>query len=80
MTMSTVCTKSDELEIKIETYGAQMTSIKNKPGREFLWQGSPAWQDHAPVFFPIVGSLKDNSYTFNGQKYTMTPHGLPIKN
>ena len=43
--------------------GAQLTSLALN-GNEYLWQGDPAfWGKHAPILFPIVGSLRNNTAT-----------------
>ena len=40
----------------------------------FLFRG---WRRRtAPVLFPIVGALKDNSYRYEGQTYLMGQHGF----
>lgn len=53
-----------------------MVSVKNRQGVEYVWQASPAWPRHAPVLFPIVGRLKENSYVYNGENYSMSQHGF----
>ncbi len=78
--MAVICINNAFLEVKIKTFGAELTSIKNKSGKEFLWQGGPEWKDQAPVLFPIVGGIKGNSYTLDGKKYHMSPHGFAHKN
>ncbi len=77
--MAIVCIKSDALEVKIKTFGAEMISIKNKSGREFLWQGSADWEGQAPVLFPIVGALKSGRYSLAGKEYNMGVHGFALK-
>ena len=77
--MPTICINNDNLEVKIKTFGAELTSIKNKSGKEFLWQGGAEWEDQALVLFPIVGGIKGNSYTLNGEKYNISPHGFAHK-
>ena len=58
--------KNDILSIKVDRHGAELWSIRDHSGREFIWQADPAfWKRHAPVLFPIVGSLWD----FFGRKY-----------
>ncbi|MBQ6697923.1 MAG: aldose 1-epimerase family protein [Oscillospiraceae bacterium] len=71
--------KNDKLTVLINTYGAELTSIKHKSGKEFLWQGGPEWSEHAPVLFPIVSTLKDNKYTLDGKEYYMEAHGFASK-
>lgn len=75
--MSKVVTiKSDKLSIGIENLGAQMTSIKDLNGTEYLWQGDEnVWAGRAPVLFPICGGLKDDKYIFEGKEYTLIKHG-----
>lgn len=42
-----------------------------------MWDADPAfWGRTAPVLFPIVGALKDNSYRYEGQTYLMGQHGF----
>jgi len=74
--MSIVKIENDKLTVKIKTFGAELTSIKNNSGKEFLWQGSEAWRDQALVLFPIVSGLKDNKYTLDGKEYSMGAHGF----
>ena len=62
--MSTVTTiKRGGLTAAIDSMGAQLTSLALN-GNEYLWQGDPAfWGKHAPILFPIVGSLRNNTAT-----------------
>jgi galactose mutarotase-like enzyme len=66
------------LTVTIQEKGAEMTSIMHQSHhREFLWQGDPAWWPRqAPVLFPIVGKLKDDTYHYNGKTYKMPQHGF----
>lgn len=70
--------QNSEMEIAVQSKGAELTSIINKRNRkEYLWQADPAyWNRHAPVLFPIVGKLKDNRYTYEGEEYEMSQHGF----
>ncbi len=66
------------LTVGIKSAGAELTSIKaNDDGYEYLWQGDPAiWKRHAPILFPIVGRLQDDSYFFQDKEYHMSQHGF----
>lgn len=65
------------LHVTINHFGAELCSIKNKAGIEYMWQaGKDVWARHAPVLFPIVGRLKDNAYTFNDTQYGLSQHGF----
>ena len=69
--------KNDFLTIKVESLGAEVISVKNTKGVEFMWQANPnVWGRHAPVLFPIVGRLKDNHYYVDDKEYQMTQHGF----
>ncbi len=42
-----------------------------------MWNADPDyWPKHSPVLFPIVGSLKNDSYTFNEKDYHLPRHGF----
>ncbi|WP_125703474.1 aldose 1-epimerase family protein [Lacticaseibacillus daqingensis] len=69
---------NDFLTVTVAEHGAEITSIQdNHTQTEYIWQADPAvWKRHAPVLFPIVGALKDDTYTYNGKRYHMTQHGF----
>lgn len=75
--MSTVTTiKRGGLTAAIDSMGAQLTSLALN-GNECLWQGDPAfWGKHAPILFPIVGSLRNNTATSAAGTCEMPRHGL----
>lgn len=67
---------NDSLTVTVNEEGAELTSIKYND-TEYLWNGDKKyWGRHAPVLFPIVGSLKDNKCTIKGSEYEMTQHGF----
>ncbi len=68
---------SESLQITINHFGAELSSVKNKEGLEFMWQADKdVWPRHAPVLFPIVGKLKNNQYFLNENPYTLGQHGF----
>lgn len=72
-----------KLEIMTSPIGGELTSIKFN-SNEMLHQGSSIldkegkvyWKRHAPILFPIVGSLKNNITYIDGKKYEMSQHGF----
>ena len=76
--MTTHILKNNELTLKINELGAELVAITDtKTQKEYLWNADPAfWKRHSPVLFPIVGSLKDQSYTYHEQKFPMSQHGF----
>lgn len=64
------------LQLTVDTLGAQMMNLKYQ-GTEYLWQGdSKYWSDRAPILFPFIARLTNDSYTFHGKLYPMTIHGF----
>jgi galactose mutarotase-like enzyme len=68
---------NSELTATINSFGAELISLKNNNNREYIWEGNPDyWGKHSPILFPIVGSLKDNSYRFNNSIFNLPRHGF----
>ena len=62
---------------KIQTKGAQIASFRGDDGREVIWQADPkAWPQHAPVLFPVCGSVRNGQIRIAGEVYPMTKHGF----
>lgn len=56
--------------------GAELISFKSNT-REYIWEGNPDfWGKHSPVLFPIVGTLKNNRYTYKGNNFSLLRHGF----
>lgn len=69
--------KSDILKVNITKKGAEICSIQNNEGDEYMWDANPAiWNSYAPVLFPIIGGLKNGKYTFEGKEYIIPKHGF----
>ena len=60
----------------VKADGAELCSLRGPDGAEVLWQAGPVWPRHAPVLFPIVGRLKDDTLRHAGRAYRMTQHGF----
>jgi galactose mutarotase-like enzyme len=69
--------QSSDLEVTVKTAGAELVSIRNKKGLEFLWQArKDVWPRHAPVLFPVVGRLKDDRYLTGDHQFSLSQHGF----
>lgn len=74
--MTTTISNSN-LTAQINLFGAEIFSIKNSENKEYIWEGNPAfWGKHSPLLFPIVGTLKNNSYHYEGMEYHLPRHGF----
>lgn len=72
-----VTLKNSRLTVEIDDLGAQLCSVKNACGTEYIWQADPAiWGRHAPLLFPVIGRLQDGQYTHKGQTYAIPSHGF----
>ena len=67
--------KNDHLEVKVNSLGAELTSVVSSSGFEYIWQGEE-WKKHSPVLFPICGALLDGKYIFKGREYSLGKHGF----
>lgn len=73
--------RSKMLTVAISSDGAEMHSIKDAAGNEYLWQAdSSVWGRHAPHLFPIVGRLQNDTLIYKGNKYPMSQHGFARDN
>jgi galactose mutarotase-like enzyme len=70
--------ENDQLKVQVKTKGAELDSIYSKETNlEYLWSGDAKfWNKKSPILFPIVGTLKDNTYFYNNKPYILTRHGF----
>lgn len=70
--------EDQQLRISIHPKGAELQSIFHKGLQTgYMWSGDPAfWGKHSPLLFPIVGTLKENTYYYNGKPYQLSRHGF----
>lgn len=72
----TITLSNPDAIIQIKYLGAELCSFKTEK-TEFIWNGNPEfWSKHSPVLFPIVGTLKNNSYHVNSHEYSLSRHGF----
>jgi galactose mutarotase-like enzyme len=73
----TITISNSNLTAQINHFGAELFSLKNSKNREFIWEGNPAfWGKHSPILFPIVGTLKNNSFRYKKSEYHLSRHGF----
>lgn len=73
-----ICLENNVLKVCVEDKGAELSSLFHKKyNLEYIWDGdSKFWPRKAPLLFPIVGKLNDNTMVYNGQKYIIPQHGF----
>ncbi len=68
---------SDKLTVVIDSFGAELHSIKDNGGREYLWQADErVWKRHAPMLFPFICNTASKKYTVQGEEYALSNHGF----
>ncbi|MFN4135582.1 MAG: aldose 1-epimerase family protein [Novosphingobium sp.] len=68
---------SGGLTARINPLGAELWSLTDGEGREYMTDADPAfWSGHAPLLFPIIGALAGNTLRLDGRAFTMAKHGF----
>lgn len=68
--------RSAALTAVVSADGAELQKLTTAAGEDLLWHGGPEWPRHAPVLFPIVGRLVDDTLVHQGRPYRLTLHGF----
>jgi len=70
--------ENQQLRLSIHPKGAELQGIFQKECQtEYMWSGDSAvWGKHSPLLFPIVGTLKGNTYHYQGDSYSLPRHGF----
>lgn len=69
--------KNEQLTVRIAEKGAELQSIKDASGKEYMWQADPQyWPRHSPILFPIVCSVNNDTYRVDGKEYHLPRHGF----
>jgi galactose mutarotase-like enzyme len=66
----------ETLTATVSADGAELHSLCDAAGDEWLWQAGPEWPRHAPLLFPIVGRLPGDVLRHEGRAHPMTQHGF----
>jgi galactose mutarotase-like enzyme len=68
---------SNGLTARINPLGAELWSLVDGDGCEFMTDADPAyWTGHAPLLFPVVGSLNGGRYRLGEREYALPRHGF----
>lgn len=68
---------SGELSADVALLGAELVRLDDAVGRALLWNGDATWwAGRAPLLFPIVGGLADDTLRHRGRAYTLPRHGF----
>lgn len=69
--------KNQTVSARIDSLGAQLISLTDSAGKEYIWQRDPAyWQNCSPLLFPVVGNCRDGKTRIEGTWYQIPKHGF----
>lgn len=75
--MSEHILKNEYLTAVVDTFGAQLVSLKGAGGTEYLWCADPAvWGKTSPILFPQIGKVRDSYIKVGEAVFPMTKHGF----
>lgn len=61
----------------IDSTGAQLISLTDASGREYIWQRDPKyWKKSSPLLFPVVGNCRNDRTILEDCIYTIEKHGF----
>lgn len=67
----------DALGIVVSERGAELQSVTDTKGRDWLRNGDPAiWAGRSPLLFPVIGKHPDGKVLIDGQRYPIKSHGV----
>lgn len=68
---------SGALSIAVDPLGAQLSTLRDRNGRDLLWNGDASvWAGRSPLLFPIVGALVNGTYRLSSTEYRLPRHGF----
>ena len=68
---------SAALAATIAECGAELQSLSDGDGRDYLWNGDPVWwTGRAPILFPVIGVVNGGAVRVAGRAYPMPKHGV----
>jgi galactose mutarotase-like enzyme len=68
---------SADLHVEINPLGAQLSVLRDRSGRDLLWDGDPkVWAGRAPILFPIIGEVAGGTYRLGSKTYRLSRHGF----
>lgn len=68
--------KNNYLTVSIEQFGAEIKSILDMDGTEYILNDPKYWRFSTPHLFPIVGTLQHGEFTHEGVHYPLPRHGF----
>ena len=73
--------ENENFTAEVNSLGAELHSFRSKKtGTEFIWFGkSEIWSGQAPILFPVVGQVRNDTILWQGKSYNLQKHGFARK-
>ncbi len=69
--------KNNHLKVEVSALGADLQSITDAEGKQYLWQGDARyWNRRSPILFPLVGGVWNDTFRIDGKTYHSKRHGF----
>lgn len=69
--------RNDALAVEIAPLGAELQSVRDSLGRDWLWSGDQAiWAGRSPLLFPVIGKHPKGQVLIDGRRYPIKSHGV----
>ena len=70
--------ENELIKVSAKSKGAELSSYFNKNlNTEYVWQADPKfWGKHAPILFPVIGKVFNDTIKVGGKSYPMVKHGF----
>ena len=67
---------NNQISVSIDTLGAELIRLE-KVNQNYIWTVDETyWNKTSPILFPIVGRLKNDTYSIADKKYELPRHGF----
>jgi galactose mutarotase-like enzyme len=74
---ASIVIRSERLTAEISRHGAELVRLQDLDGKDLLWDGCEKWwTGRAPLLFPIVGKLPNDTAVIDGETFPTRQHGF----
>jgi galactose mutarotase-like enzyme len=62
--------------VTIAAHGAEIASVRDASGHEWMWPAVHPWMRSAPVLFPVIGASAGGAVRWRSERFEMPMHGF----
>ncbi len=72
----TATIRSNALTVTVAARGAELVSVRDHQGHQWIWPAGPLWRQSAPLLFPVIGASAGGALRWGGKAYPVPIHGF----